>query len=104
MFRVLSTITNTYEYFDHIVYAKNYCMKANGQIKNYLEGYIDNNYISIYNKYVVVSDKIEICNTKEEANKLKDIYVIKAPPMYAINIAKINENLYWKSYTNPLYD
>ncbi len=104
MFRVLNPITNTHKYFDHIVYAKDYCMKSNGKVDICLEGIIDNNYEPLYNKYVVVSDKFDICNTLEEAMQLKDKYILNAPALFAINIAKIDANLNWESYTNPIYD
>lgn len=95
MFRVLDTNTNTHQYFSHIVYAYKYCMKTNGKIDNNLE--------ALHNKYVVVTNDMKICNTLEEAMKLKDDYI---PHMCAVNVAKIDEgpHLDWHSYTNPLYD
>ncbi len=106
MFRVLQAETNTYKYFNHIANAVDYCNKVNGKIENYLEGIIKNSncYVSIYNKYVVVSDIFEICDTMEEAMQLKDKYVIIAPKLFAINVAKIDEKLDWMSYENPIYE
>lgn len=40
----------------------------------------------------------------EEAMQLKDKYVIKAPKLFAINVAKIDEKLDWMSYENPIYE
>lgn len=105
MFRVFDTKTNTNQYFNHVAHAFNYCIKTNGKIDNYLEGETRGKYESLQNKYVVVTNEFHICNTLEEAMKLKD-YHMKNTNMCAINVAKIEEgpHLDWESYTNPIYD